>query len=69
MADLTRLSNLDVIRRELAEKSRQLSELEVILADYHAERIRLIRDLRRLQAQLRNAEEQLPPRPPSLGVR
>lgn len=52
-------SALDELRREVAEKSRQLSELDVMLADYHAERARLIRDLRRLQAQLRDAEEQL----------
>ena len=50
---------IDELRREVAEKSRQLSELDVMLADYHAERARLIRDLRRLQAQLRDAEEQL----------
>ena len=49
---------LDEIRRELAEKSRQLSELDVMLADYHTERTRLIRDLRRLQGRLRDAEEQ-----------
>ncbi len=52
-------SALDELRREVAGKSRQLSELDVMLADYHAERARLIRDLRRLQAQLRDAEEQL----------
>lgn len=59
MADTTGLSALDELRRELADTSRQLSELDVILADYHAERARLIRDLRRLQARLRDAEEQL----------
>lgn len=52
-------SALDELRRGVAEKSRQLSELDVMLADYHAERARLIRDLRRLQARLRNVEEQL----------
>ena len=55
------LSALDELRRELAEKSRQLSELDLMLADYHAERARLIRGLRRLKARLRNAEEQLQP--------
>ena len=50
---------LDELRRELAEKSRQLSELDLMLADYHAERTRLIRGLRRLKARLHNAEEQL----------
>lgn len=59
MADQTPLPTLDALRRELAEKSRQLSELDVILADYHAERVRLIRELRRLQVQLRDAEERL----------
>jgi len=52
-------SALDELRREVAEKSHQLSELDVMLADYHVERARLIRDLRRLQARLRNVEEQL----------
>ncbi|MBI3360524.1 MAG: hypothetical protein HY023_05370 [Chloroflexi bacterium] len=45
------------LRHEIAEKSRQLSEMDVMLADYHAERAGLIRDLRRLQARLRDAEE------------
>jgi uncharacterized coiled-coil protein SlyX len=52
-------SAFDELRREVAEKSRQLSELDVMLADYHVERARLIRDLRRLQVRLRDAEEQL----------
>lgn len=50
---------LDELRRVVAEKSRELSELDLMLADYHAERARLIRSLRRLKARLRNAEEQL----------
>ncbi len=52
-------SALDELHREVAEKSRQLSELDLMLANYHVERARLIRDLRRLQARLRDAEEQL----------
>ncbi len=50
-------SALDQLRREVTEKSRQLSDLDVMLADYHVERGRLIRDLRRLQSVLRDAEE------------
>lgn len=50
--------SLDELRHELAEKSRQLSELELMLADYETERKQLIRDLRRLQTLLREAEEQ-----------
>lgn len=49
--------SLDELRHELAEKSRQLSELELMLADYETERKQLIRDLRRLQTLLRAAEE------------
>ena len=59
MADNSGHSAIDDLRRELNEKSRQLSDLDVMLADYHAERIRLIRDLRRLKARLREVEEQL----------
>jgi uncharacterized coiled-coil protein SlyX len=57
------LSALDELRRQLGDKSRQLSELDLMLADYHSERARLIRDLRRLKARLHNAEEQLQPGP------
>ena len=63
MADPLKLSALEELHCELAEKSRQLSELDVMLADYQAERARLIRDLRRLQTRLRDAEEQLPSKP------
>jgi len=48
------------LRRQLAEKSRLLSELEVMLSDYQDERSRLIQELRGLQSQLREAEESLP---------
>jgi uncharacterized protein involved in exopolysaccharide biosynthesis len=50
---------LDTLRHELAEKARQLAELEVMLADYLAERAQLIRDLRWLQTQIRDVLEQL----------
>jgi uncharacterized coiled-coil protein SlyX len=63
MADPLKLLALEELRCELAEKSRLLSELDVMLADYQAERNRLIRDLRRLQARLRDVEEQLPSEP------
>jgi hypothetical protein len=45
------------LRRKLAENEHQLSELEVILADYNEERARLVRDISRLQTQLRDIEE------------
>ncbi len=45
------------LRHELAENEHQLSELEVILADYNEERARLVRDISRLQTQLRDVEE------------
>lgn len=60
MADRSEALAIEQIRRELADKSRQLSELEVLLADYHAERMRLVREIRQLQARLRDATEQSP---------
>lgn len=60
MADLTRISTLKELRRAVWDKERELSELDLILADYHAERLRLIRELRRLLAQLREAGEVTP---------
>jgi uncharacterized coiled-coil protein SlyX len=50
---------LEELRRKVAEKSRQLSELDVMLTDYWGEWDRLVCDLRHLSAQLREAEEQL----------
>lgn len=57
MADQTRTSTLEELRRAVRNKERELSELDLMLADYHAEHARLIRELRRLRAQLRDAEE------------
>jgi regulator of replication initiation timing len=45
------------LRREVDERSRQLTELDVMLEDYLAERARLIRELRSLQERLREAKE------------
>jgi len=58
MADQPNPSVIEELRRELAEKSRLLSELDVMLADYQEERDRLIRELRALQAHLRDLVEQ-----------
>jgi uncharacterized coiled-coil protein SlyX len=58
MSISSQVSALTDLRRDVAETARQLSELDLMLADYHAERLRLIRDLRRLQARLRDLEEQ-----------
>ena len=58
MADQPKPSVIEELRRELAEKSRQLSELDVMLADYQEERVRLILELRALQARLRDLLEQ-----------
>ena len=49
---------LNQLRQELAENEHQLSELEVILTDYNEERSRLVREIGRLQTQLRDVEEQ-----------
>ena len=57
MANLTRTSTLEELRHAVRDKERELSELDLMLADYHSERSRFIRELRRLLAQLRDAEE------------
>ena len=57
MFDQSRPSTLEEIRRAVRSKESELSELDLMLADYHTERYRLIRELRRLQAQLRDADE------------
>ena len=67
MTDRPAISTLEQLRRKLAEKSHELSQLDVMLADYHAEHARLICDLRRLQAQLRDAEEELQANPTRLS--
>ncbi len=61
MADRFEPSVLEALRRDVAEKSSQLSELDMMLADYDVERNRLIHELRQLQARLRDAEEQSKP--------
>ncbi len=58
MADQPKSSPVEELRRELAEKSQQLSELDVMLADYQEERARLIRELRALQGRLRDLLDQ-----------
>ena len=63
MADRIRTSTLEELRRVVRDKESELSELDLILADYHAERFRLIRELRRLRAQLYDAEEAALPVP------
>jgi len=60
MPDQTRISTLEGLRRAVRDKERELSELDLMLADYHAEHARLIRELRRLRAQLRDSEEAAP---------
>jgi predicted nucleic acid-binding Zn-ribbon protein len=51
--------SLDELRLELARNEHQLSELEVILADYTSERARLVRDISHMQTRLREAEEEM----------
>jgi ribosomal protein L29 len=57
VADQTRTSTIEELRRAVQDKERELSELDLMLADYHTEHFALIRELRRLQAQLRDAED------------
>jgi uncharacterized coiled-coil protein SlyX len=63
MADQTRTSTIEELRRAVRDKERELSDLDLILADYHAEHSRLIRELRRLLEQLRDGEEAASPFP------
>ncbi len=49
---------LDELRQELAQDEHQLSELEVILADYKAELARLVSEISHLQTRVREAEEE-----------
>jgi ribosomal protein L29 len=57
MADQTRTSTPEELHRAIHDIERELSRLDVILADCYAERSGLIRELRQLCAQLRDAEE------------
>ncbi|HEX6305009.1 MAG TPA: hypothetical protein VFZ76_12525 [Anaerolineales bacterium] len=57
MSDQSMPSILEELRRAVRNKESELSELDLMLADYHIERYRLIRELRRLRAQLRDADE------------
>ncbi len=57
MSDQNKQLKLEELRRAVRDKESELSELDLMLADYHTERSRLIRELRRLRAQLRDADE------------
>ena len=60
MGDQTRPSTLEELYRAFQDKEHELSGLDLMLADYHAERSSLIRELRWLQAQISDAEEAAP---------
>ena len=57
MAYPIRASTLEELRSAVRNKESELSGQDLMLADYHAEHSRLIRELRQLRAQLRNAED------------
>ena len=57
MADQRSSLSLEELRLLIRKKERELSELHLMLADYHAERSGLIRELRKLRARLRDADE------------
>ncbi len=57
MLDQNKLITAKDLRRAVRDKESELSELDLMLADYHAERSRLIRELRRMRAQLRDADD------------
>lgn len=58
MAEPSGFHQVAQLQHELAANEHQLSELEVILADYGEERARLVREIGRLQTRLRDIEEQ-----------
>ena len=57
MANKTRILTIKELYRAIQEKERELSELDLMLADYHTEHSKLIRELRRLRALLHDEEE------------
>jgi ribosomal protein L29 len=57
MAGQVPVSTPEELHRAIRDIERELSRLDVILADRYAERSRLIRELRRLCAQLRDAKD------------
>lgn len=57
VADQRSSLTLEELRLLIRKKERELSELDLMLADYHAERSRLIRELRKIRARLCDAEE------------
>ena len=57
MADQTRTSTPEELHNAIHDIERELSRLDVMLANCYAERSRLIRELRRLCSQLRDAKD------------
>ena len=57
MADQTMTSTPEELHRAIRNIERELSRLDIVLADCHAERSRLIRKLRQLCAQLGDAKD------------
>ena len=57
MADQTATATPEELRRAIQDIERKLSRTDVILADCYAERSRLIRELRKLCAQFREAKD------------
>lgn len=56
MANQTRILILEELNRAIQEKESELSELDLMLADYLTEHFQLIRELHRLR-KLRDKEE------------
>ncbi len=56
MADQTRGSSIEELRRAFRAKEHELAELDLMLTDYYSERSCLIRELRWLQVQLCQVE-------------
>ncbi|MGE5123123.1 MAG: hypothetical protein ACM3H7_01275 [Acidobacteriaceae bacterium] len=54
-----RIKNLEEIRHAIQDKEHELSELDLILADYQNEYSRLICELRQMRAQLYDEEEKV----------
>ena len=57
MPDQLPTPTLKGLRRIVLDKEHELAELDLMFADYHGERCRLIRKLSRVRGWLRDAEE------------
>lgn len=65
MAEQYKALTTEELRRAIQNKEHELSELDLMLADYHKEHLRLIKELRHLLSQLYDAVEEASATPKS----